>query len=51
MSRRDEAEALAFGRSRPEPEGPALTEDRVREIIREELAARGASAVEAGSDG
>lgn len=39
MSRRDEAAAMAFGSARPDPEPvPALTEERVREIVREELA-------------
>lgn len=39
VSRRDEALSMAFGAARPEQEEPvALTEDRVREIVREELA-------------
>lgn len=38
--RRDEALRMAFGGPKPkdEPEAAALTEDRVREIVREELA-------------
>lgn len=42
MGKRAEALSLAFGRTAPEPEPETadLTEERVREIVREELAKR-----------
>jgi hypothetical protein len=53
VSRRDEVAALAFGHPRPEPEPtePALTEDRVREIFREEIDAARDRAKAVNSDG